>query len=559
MKIEYGELEAIKQVNLPEIIKDYGITLKETHKESFQCLCPFHDDKNPSLYVSLKNGKWLWNCFGCHTSGNVLDFVIKYEKLSFADAYKKLLPFSGNCVTAEKKESSPRQESAAGTILNRQELLKRVTDFYHQTFLEDKRGAEYLAKRGIYGEEVYRGFKIGYANGSLRGTLPANEDNEIIRILKETGILNQKGNEHFYNCVVFPICDENDCIVGIYGRRVTSDEPRHLYLPGPHKGVWNWQSLKAGKEIILTESIIDALSCYILGAKNVVPLYGVNGLTEDHIRYFKDYRAEKVCLCFDNDEPGTLARGRVKEKLMPLGIDVVDIVLPAEYKDINEMLQKGRTDFSFKATKQSGQAAGAAAANGPSDVNLKVEKKDDAIYVSFNERSYRIRGLGTKNLERMRVNIKVQDGEQYHLDTIDLYSSKSRAIFTSQCRKVMKASEGELSRELNRIVTELENIQAESLDIKNPAVAQPQKMSEGEEQAALEQLKSPSLLEDILNDVEKIGYVGEAANKAIGYLVAISRKLEEPLSCVIISQSSAGKSALAEVVEKLVPQEECLM
>jgi DNA primase catalytic core len=557
MKIEYSELEAIKQVNLPEIIKDYGITLKETHRESFQCLCPFHDDKNPSLHISRKNDKWIWNCFGCHTSGNVLDFVIKYEKLSFAEAYKKLTVQSPRFKVQSEGETA-KEETKPVMGFNRQELLKRVTDFYHQTFLEDKRGIEYLAKRGIRSEEVYRSFKIGYANGSLRGTLPANEDNEIIRILKETGILNQKGNEHFYNCVVFPIYDENDCIAGIYGRNILNFNPLHLYLPGPHKGVWNYQSLKLSREIVLTESIIDALSCYVLGAKNVVPLYGVNGLTEDHIHLFREHRTEKVSLCFDNDEPGAAARERIKEKLIPLGIEVADIVLPAEYKDINEMLQKGRTDFSFKAIK----AAGAAADNKPSGgvdccENPKVEKKDDAIYVSFNQRSYRIRGLGTKNLERMRVNIKVQDGEQYHLDTLDLYSSKSRAIFTGQCRKMMKATEDDLSRELNRIVTELENIQAESLDIKGPVEAK--KMSAEEEREAMEQLKSPGLLEDILNDVEKIGYVGEDANKAIGYLVAISRKLEDPLSCVIISQSSAGKSALAEVVEKLVPAEECLM
>src|SRR3989339_1840436 len=96
MKIEYGELEAIKQLHLPEILQNYGIDLKPNgSKESFQCLCPFHDDKNPSLHINRKNGKWLWNCFGCRSSGNVLDFVIKYEKLSFAEAYNKLLRGQG--------------------------------------------------------------------------------------------------------------------------------------------------------------------------------------------------------------------------------------------------------------------------------------------------------------------------------------------------------------------------------------------------------------------------------------------------------------------------------
>lgn len=457
MKIEYADLEAIKQVNLPQIISGYGITLKETHREAFQCLCPFHDDKNPSLHISMKNGKWLWHCFGCHASGNVLDFVIKYEKLTFAEAYRKLLPSSIN--VHDHEEPSPKQDSPAGTLLNRTDLLKRVIDYYHRAFLEDKRGAEYLAKRGIQGEEVYQGFKIGYVSGSLRSTLPSNENNEVVRALKDTNILNQKGNEHFYNCVIFPIQDENGCIAGIYGRNISSN-PSHLYLPGPHKGVWNYQAMKSSKEIIVTESIIDATSCYMLGMRNAIPLYGVNGLTEDHIRYFKEYRTEKVHLCFDNDEGGALARGRIKERISALGIEVQDIYLPKEFKDVNEALQKRLSAEQFKGLFKS--ANGISTANNEQQscgVEPKVNRQDDAVYIDFGQRNYRIRGLETKNLERMRVNIKVQDGESYHLDTLDLYSSKSRALFASQCRKVMKATEGELSRELNRIIVELENIQ----------------------------------------------------------------------------------------------------
>jgi hypothetical protein len=84
-------------------------------------------------------------------------------------------------------------------------------------------------------------------------------------------------------------------------------------------------------------------------------------------------------------------------------------------------------------------------------------------------------------------------------------------------------------------------------------------MSEVERQEAIRFLQSPNLLDAVAEDMEALGYVGEEGNKKLGYLIAISRKLEEPLSGVILSQSGSGKSFLAEVLEKLTPPEEMKM
>jgi DNA primase catalytic core len=566
MRIDYTALEAIKQLNLPEIVRSYGIELKETQRESFSGLCPFHNDKNPSLYINKKNGKWLWNCFGCRQGGNVIDFVIKYEKIQFADAYNKLLSLTSNAVAHCVNEEPSKPVIENKSAWNKAELLKRVTAFYHQTFFEDKRAAEYLSGRGIRGEEIYKAFSIGFANGSLKNTLPTNADNELLRTLQEIGILNQRGTEHFYGCAVFPIYDESGNIVQLYGRKISDqDGPNHLYLPAPHKGVWNLPAIKAGGEIIITESIIDAASCYMLGARNAVPLYGVNGLTEDHLNAFKEYRTQKIRLCFDNDATGNDARQRIKEKIGSLGIDITDVFLPFKYKDINEALQNGFTAEELKQiinpqplVKNASPKQSPAGVAETIEEYPKIERQEGDIYIKFAERHYRIRGLEAKNLERMRVTIKVQHGENYHLDSLDLYSSKSRSLFCGQCKKVMKADESELLYEINRIIHELEKIQTASIDIKTSEPQQPV-MSASEKSEALEGLQSPTLISDILCDLSEMGYVGENANKAIGYLVAVSRKLEDPLSCVIISQSSAGKSALADVIEKLVPPEECLL
>ena len=88
MKIDPAVLEAIKNMDLPSLIRSYGIELKPAGKNAYLIRCPFHEDKTPSLSVGYRNSKWMWNCFGCRAHGNTLDFRIAYEKISFSEAYQ---------------------------------------------------------------------------------------------------------------------------------------------------------------------------------------------------------------------------------------------------------------------------------------------------------------------------------------------------------------------------------------------------------------------------------------------------------------------------------------
>jgi DNA primase len=95
--------------------------------------------------------------------------------------------------------------------------------------------------------------------------------------LQRLGILRESGHEHFNGSVVFPIFDLEGNVLGMYGRKITPNlregTPLHLYLPGPHRGVWNEHALQASKEIILCESIIDALTFWCAGFRNVTASY----------------------------------------------------------------------------------------------------------------------------------------------------------------------------------------------------------------------------------------------------------------------------------------------
>lgn len=577
MKIDPYRLEAMKRLHLPTIMMDYGVVLKVTGRDSCLGTCPFHKDKSPSLSVGKRGDKWVWNCFGCGAKGNVVDFVMKKEDKPFSDAYQILdVKVGGNGNGHPTEQTLPPVAPPAlpaASSVPPSEYLKRAVEIYHSTFCENPRGREYLAGRGIKDAELIRRFKVGFVNGHLRNVLPTDSRHEFIKGLTAAGILNEEGKERFFNRVVFPIFDENGAAVGLYGRNINGGAyVPHLYLPGPHRGVWNWEAIKAHQEIILTESIIDALSLHQLGFSNAVPLYGTNGLAEDHLRLFREYRTRRILLCLDNDEAGERARQEVRAKLEPLGIEAADVRLSRLCKDANEALRRGMTAAEFKAKVTASIPSAPAAAVGrtapaaptlPSPTAPAVEEKDGAFFVTFGGRVYRVKGLSAKKTEHLRVNVKVDSSDGSHVDTFDLYSSASRDKYVSCCRKVIKAEAGEFHRELNRLIEVLEGLQDKGLGGKDvegtSGVKTPPPMTDEEAAGATAALKRPSLLADILADMDTLGYVGEDHNKTIGYLVGVSRKLESPLACVIISQSSAGKSVLSDTVERMTPPEDVVM
>ena len=194
-------------------------------------------------------------------------------------------------------------------------LLQRVVNFYVKTLAKDPAGLDYLKGRKLAEATTLGTFQIGYSNGSLLKVLPRDED--ILDGLKTLGVLKADGREHFEGCVTVPIFDEQGNVCGIYGRRVTDGEPPHLYLPGPHRGVWNGGSAKTNQVLLITEAILDGLALWQAGFRNVIAIYGTNGWTPDHEALFKTNPIREVFLCLDNDEAGRTGTERLKTEILP--------------------------------------------------------------------------------------------------------------------------------------------------------------------------------------------------------------------------------------------------
>ena len=335
------ELERLKQtVSLQRLAEARGITLKR-HGADLLGLCPFHDDKTPSLVISPK--KNLWHCLGaCQTGGTVIDWVMKAEGISFRYAVELLQHDYEPSSLAAKKSSSPPKNSSIQRLpealehtAEDQTLLNQVIDYYHATLTQSPEALAYLKKRGLTSAAAIETFKLGFSNRTLGYRVPKASRQagaELRGRLQKLGILRTSGHEHFHGSLVIPVLDETGNVQEVYGRKIRDDLRKgtayHLYLPGPHRGVFNEQALAASKEIILCESLIDALTFWVNGYRNVTASYGIEGFTEDHVAAFKAHGTERVLIAYDRDAAGNTAAEKLSKKLLAEGIDCYRIQFP---------------------------------------------------------------------------------------------------------------------------------------------------------------------------------------------------------------------------------------
>jgi len=341
-RIPESDIERLKQeISVQRLAESRGIALKH-HGADLIGLCPFHDDKEPSLVISPKNN--LWHCLGvCQTGGSVIDWVMKTEGISFRHAVELLQADYQPLAAGPVKRSTIKK---LPTTLERSaedaKLLIQVIEYYHQVLKNSPEALAYLEKRGIASSEAIDHFKLGFANRTLGYRLPAKNRKEGAAIrgqLQRIGLLRASGHEHFNGSIIMPVIDETGRVLEVYGRKINDNlrkgTPTHCYLPGPHAGVWNESVLKASKEIILCESLIDALTFWCAGYRNVTASYGIEGFTADHWAAFKHYSTERVLIAYDRDEAGNCAADKLAKQLIDEGLDCYRIHFP-KGMDANE-------------------------------------------------------------------------------------------------------------------------------------------------------------------------------------------------------------------------------
>lgn len=225
-------------------------------------------------------------------------------------------------------------------------LLSQIAEYYHQALKESPEALSYLAARGLNHPELIDTFKLGFANRTLGYRLPQKNRKEgaVMRErLQRLGILRKSGHEHFNGSIIVPIFGEDGSVAEMYGRKITSNlrkgTPNHLYLPGPHAGVFNWQALSASAEVILCESLIDAMTFWCAGFRNVTASYGTGGFTKEHLEVFKRHGIRKVTIAYDRDTAGETATEKLSVLLADHGVSSHGVQFPKNM-DANEYALK---------------------------------------------------------------------------------------------------------------------------------------------------------------------------------------------------------------------------
>jgi DNA primase len=533
MLIDKAEIERVKRDNdLAALVRGRGVKLTRRGKQLVG-LCPFHEDHEPSFIVDPK--KQLWNCLGaCNEGGDVYRFVMKADGVDFREAHARL-------------GGGEAQAKPAGA--DDLHWLERAAEHYHKRLLETLAAQDYLRSRGITAPEIISAFRLGYSDGTLTEKLPPEGKAALRRI----GVLTGSGRELMSGCVVFPLVAAPSCQVGsLYGRHV--ERRQHLYLPGERRGVFNPQGARNTDEVILTESVIDAAALWSAGLRNVIPLYGTTGLTEEIVEHLQECRVKRAVLMMDSDEAGRAAAVEIAAKLREASIEARSVELPA--KDPSELIAQGGTADDVRAliAGSAGILASSVSSEQQAARATLETTADGAINFTLDGRQYRIRGLSPTGLDRLRVNVRITVGQSFHLDTLDLYQARARGLFAQSAAKLCSVDERQVGGDLLQIV---ERLEAERLQMRRAGEAEQAAPMTGEErEAALRYLRSPKLCERIVEDFRKCGLVGERATVLTAYLGAISRKLTEPLGVLIVARTGAGKSSLQDALCGFVPPED---
>lgn len=567
------------------------------------------------------------------------------------------------------------------------ELLERVAGFYAQTLRESPEALSYLERRGLASGELLECFRLGYANRTLGYRLPERNRKagaELRGKLRALGVIRGSGHEHFSGSLVIPVCDVRGEVVQLYGRKLRDDlragTPLHLYCQGLGVACSTRRDcLARGGELIVCESLIDALSFWVHGLRHVTATFGADGYTDELHEAITGAGVGRVLIAFDRDDAGERGADALAERLGGCGIECFRVLFPAgmdansfavgsrdapgalaevlreavwmggagaprtspapssvliepdsdpeaagveqlsvsverpepasdpppppslpavevsveelpvaierpdpgndlpalDPREGEDVERSGGEDD--RALEDGGApegdpllAASAARASVPSaspappapSAVPAVELDGDELRVAIEGQRWRVRGLGkASSYEVLRVNVLVARdhpgrGEVFHVDPLDLYSARARGVFARAAGEELGVAEELIARDMGRVLLACEEHAERAVREAQSAEERVVKLSDTERDRALALLRDPGLVDRIVADFERVGVVGEQSNCLLGYLVAVSRKLDRPLAVIVQSTSAAGKSALQEAVLSMVPEEE---
>jgi DNA primase len=339
--------ESIEQVlgatDIVELVGSY-LPLKRAGSQ-FRANCPFHHEKTPSFYVNP--ARQSFHCFGCGKGGDAISFVRDHENLPFLEALRKLAIRAG--VQIREEESDPeadQKRKSKGRLLD---VHREAAAFFHDLLLKDPAAAharDYLKGRG-FGREMAVNWTVGWMPENARTFLDWARSRKFTgRELVDSGIayLREEGNAasgirvRFRDRLMFPIRNEIGDVIAFSGRQLRADPNSGKYVNSPETFIFRKSkvlfALDRAKKPILKEKAalvcegqLDVISCHELGIEHAIAPLGT-AFTREHARLLRRYTSH-VLICYDADKAGLAAAQRLFRELVPEGLSVRVVCMPA--------------------------------------------------------------------------------------------------------------------------------------------------------------------------------------------------------------------------------------
>ena len=570
--MEIAEIKS--RLRIIEVLGHYGLQPDRNNR----LLCPWHNDKTPSLQIYPQTNTW--TCFSskCDAgSGDVIEFIQRMDRLSKHEALVKATELTGG----------------QALEMNRQAILTKYYQGALHSMQRSKKGRAYAASRSLDHQRL----GIGYCSYEVGKTW-----SEALK-----GQAKKLGLHQLKNCLVFATKDQSGGIVSLYGRAVSaSARSRHFYLSGGFKGLYPGWPAATTRTLIVCESIIDTATLLhypkMFGPHTeMLALYGTNGFTADHEQAIGGlHELAEVILFFDGDEAGRQAAGKIGAKLKALCPRVrITQVATLEGEDINSLvvshdleaaqllheliearkpLEAEGLFFSTESSSENNErpipAVGGmkydsasrertAKAGGrlPTGI-LNTDNPDLLTYQNEGVLITILGGIKITGLDRLRVTLKVERMDYGHglpiRHSLDLYHAKQVEQLAGKMSERLELGSSQAERIISQLTGALEQYRQEKLELLKPKKEEGPVISEAEKTEALKYLKSKGLLKNTLYDLTASGIVGERQNSLIAYLAYTSRKRERPLHIMYLGASGSGKTYLQEKVSALMPSEDTI-
>lgn len=547
------EISAIKErLRLSEVLSHYGLSPKNK-----MLRCFMHDDKTASLQVNLE--KDFYKCHACGKTGDVIQFIEDYEKISKHEAIKKAKflvdglqlsvdgkepdnkqPSTNNNTrgTAKPGQADPSGEKSAllledtpkdmqgGTAKWQGEFLARMLSYFKNALHASGPAKEYVAKRGLDNAVLEIGYNSGQFHHGERKTEELLKKSLEIGLLLDKGLINNRTKEKAYQvfankCLIFPLKNKEDEIVSLYGRSILDHDAtegsaqvkaKHFYLKN-RSGLYPGYPDSGTKKLIVTEAIIDCASLLQIrpivqkGCQTelveMISCFGANGLNDEILSVIKELpKLEEIIFCFDQDKAGREA----VEKYTVL----LKEHLPSKQND--RFLTKEAVDGSLIMS----QVAYSFVELPCKDINETLQLHDETLFTELLEN--RIFIFSNENGTGRRAGLK----HQFH--TADSLSSD----------KVTGLNPAEITTPKS-IPSEKDNWHS-----------------------ATEFLEQKDLLKNLNQLIEKAGIIGEEQSRLLLFLITISYLNKSPLHGIVQGSSGSGKTHIISRIADMMPPEDVL-